>query len=67
MTKQKRQDQNPFDSDSPEWQLYENWKSHERLIASEDAAIERSTAHRTKLQQKQAQYAEVLRKLGAEV
>jgi hypothetical protein len=55
---------NPYDSDTPEWQLWENWNSQDALIRAADDDVKRAEARRSAAITKRDQYERVLAKLG---
>lgn len=61
MTKTKT---NPFDSETPEWQLFENWKSKCEIVSSINDDIERHRKRLADVSKSRDLYAEALAKLG---
>lgn len=62
MTDQRQK--NPHDADSPEWQLWENHRAQEHLIAAYTADIERYERLRSAAFAKRDAYAAALKKLS---
>lgn len=58
---------NPHDPDSPEWQLFENYRSQKQLINTFTHDIERYERLRAAAFAKRDAYAAALQKLGAKL
>jgi hypothetical protein len=57
-------EKNPYPNDSPEWQLWENWRAQSLLINGYTADIARLTFQRADTIVKRGKYREALTKLG---
>lgn len=56
-------DKNPYDPKTPEWQLYENWKSSQLRVISYSRDAEKAQALAAEAREKAGLYEEALRKL----
>lgn len=54
---------NPYDPDTPEWQLWVNWNSQKHLVAAATADIDRAMKRRSSAIEKEEAYAQALEKL----
>lgn len=66
MTKaQETRKANPFDADSVEWQLYEQWRAAMALIVAADDDEKRAQVRRSEAIDRRDKYRDALEKLGA--